>query len=142
MTLRSSVFALVLAVSVGSGAVARAEDDATSHAMAVMEAHIHSLHDRLRITGAQQSQWDAVAEAMMANARHVAALHGEFENDPPSAPADLRRYAAIAQAHAEDTQRIVAPFEQLYAVMSPEQQKVADDTFRQFERERLRRAGL
>ena len=142
MHFRSCFFAFLLAAGVASGAVARADEDTTSRAVAVMDAHIRTLHDRLRITDAQQPQWDALALAMMANARHMAALHAQFANDPQSAPDDLRRYAAITEAHAEDVQRIVAPFDQLYAVMSPDQRKTADETFRQFERERLHRAGL
>ena len=142
MPLRSCFLAVVLAASVASGAASRTQDDETGRAVAVMQTHVRMLHDRLRITDAQQPQWNAVADAMMANARHMASLHGQFTGDPPSAPADLRRYAAIAQAHAEDAQRMVGPFEQLYAVMGPDQRKAADATFRQFERERTRRAGL
>ena len=142
MKLRSCFLAMILAATLASGAVARAQDDASDRAVALMDAHIRTLHDRLRITDAQQLQWDALAGALMANARHMGALRDQFPGDPSSAPARLRRYAAIEQAHGEDAQRIVAPFEQLYAVMSPDQQKLADDTFRQFERERQRRAGL
>ena len=41
---------------------------------------------------------------------------------------DLRSYAAIAQAHAEDMQRLVPAFETLYGTLTPAQQKDADVT--------------
>ena len=121
---------------------ARAQNDDASRAAAVMQDHVRALHDRLRITEAEQPQWDAVAAAMMANARHVAELHAAQVDALPSAPAELRHYAAVTQAHAEDAQRLIAPFDQLYAVMSPEQRATADATFHRFEQERLRKAGL
>ncbi len=43
---------------------------------------------------------------------------------------DLKSYQAIADAHAEEMSKLVPAFGALYAKMSPEQQKNADEIFR------------
>ena len=142
MLVRLCLFAALMAVPVAAVQPARAQDDDTVRALSVMTTRVRELHDRLRITDAEQPQWRAFADAMMENARHMASLHAEQGDAiPPSAPADMRQYAAVAQAHAEDTQRLLAPLEQLYAVMTPDQRRVADETFHKITQERLRRTG-
>ncbi len=111
-------------------------------ARAAVENRIAELHSRLRITAAQQAQWDALTQVMRENAAHmrqVVAEHGRTQN--MSALDDLRAYASVTQAHAEDMQRLVPAFQTLYEAMSPEQQQVADTTFRQFQHNATRRAG-
>lgn len=134
--------ALLLAAPLLAAHPALAVTDDTARAEAVMGTHVRALHDRLHITAAEEPQWDAMAAAMMENARHMAALHQQQGDAPLTAPMQLRLHAAIAQAHAEDTQRMLAPFDTLYGVMSPQQREVADRTFREVEAERARKAGL
>ena len=138
---------LVLALLIPLAASAQAADSQAAdadlrRAEEVVAGRAHSLHDRLHITPAQQPQWDAFAAVMMDNARHVAALHAQVAQAAPSAPDDLRQYARETQAHAEDVQRLIGPFEQLYGTMSPEQKVIADRTFHEFaQREDRRRAS-
>ncbi|MDA8249775.1 MAG: Spy/CpxP family protein refolding chaperone [Rhodospirillales bacterium] len=109
--------------------------------MARVERHITELHRRLKITAAEESQWTAFAQVMRANAVHMEqafqarALQGPGMN----AVQDLQSYAAVAQAHAEDMQRLVAAFQTLYQSLTPQQQKTADQVFRDFEQRRERR---
>ena len=106
-----------------------------------VEKHIAELHKRLRITAAQQAQWDAFAQIMRDNAAHSDQLFKQrADSESMNAVEDLRSYAAIAQAHAEDVQRLVPAFQALYESMSPDQQKAADTAFKEFE-QRGRRAG-
>jgi hypothetical protein len=100
-----------------------------------VENRIRDLHSRLRITGAQQPQWDAFTQVMRENAAHMQQVFAERSHLPAmSALDDLRSYAAIAEAHAEDMQRLVPAFQALYDALSPEQKRLADATFRQFQR--------
>jgi hypothetical protein len=56
-----------------------------------------------------------------------------------SAVDDLRSNAGIAEARAQDMRRLVPAFETLYDAMPPEQRRLADAAFKEFE-VRIRRA--
>lgn len=118
---------------------AQTADADMRRAQELMATRAKALHDRLRITPAQQPRWDAFTAVMAENARHVAALHAGQASAPRSALDDLKGYAAAVQAHADDVARLVGPFEQLYASMSPDQKVLADRTFREFEQREVRR---
>jgi len=96
-----------------------------------MEKRIGDLKSKLMITPAQEPQWTAFAGVMRQNAAHMSQLGAGRASQAGSqkAPEEMRGYAEVARAHAEDLNRLVAPFEALYAVMSPEQQANADRTF-------------
>ena len=96
-----------------------------------IDQRIKSLHDRLKITAAEEPQWAQVAEVMRDNAQTVGALiRGRRERaGEMNAMDDLRSYQAIADAHAAGTAKMVSAFEALYAVMPPDQQKNADAVF-------------
>jgi len=108
-----------------------------------VEARIAELRKRLRITPAEQPQWDAFAQVMRENAAHM----DRFLQDPAAvaklnAVQGMRGYAEMAQAHAEDMQRLLPAFEALYNAMSPEQQRLADQAFRNFEQRLVRRGPM
>lgn len=105
-----------------------------------VEQHIAELHRRLHITAAEEPQWNAFAQIMRDNALHMdQAFQARAAQGPNmSAVDDLKSYAAVAQAHAEDMQRLVPAFESLYSALSPQQQKTADEVFRDFEQRRGR----
>jgi LTXXQ motif family protein len=97
-----------------------------------VEARIKSLHDGLKITAAQEPQWQAVADVMRENARAVGALIEEREAKAKTETAvdDLHAYSAIADAHAAGIKKLAAAFETLYASLSDAQKKEADSMFR------------
>jgi protein CpxP len=97
-----------------------------------VEARIGSLHDALRITSAQEPQWQAVAEAMRDNAKTTGALIKErvAKAKTMTAVDDLHSYEAIADAHAAGLKTLTANFETLYASLSDAQKKSADAAFR------------
>ena len=100
-----------------------------------VERHIADLHRRLAITAAQQPQWDVFAGVMRQNAQRMQAAYAERAAKVASlsAPDDMRSYAELARAHADDVQRLVPAFDALYATMTPEQKATADKTFQQFQ---------
>jgi len=99
----------------------------------IAEKRIGALKAKLMITPAQEPQWAAFASVMRQNAIHISQLGAGRASQPGSqkAPDEMRAYTEIAHAHAEDLNRLIAPFEALYAVMTPEQQANADRTFNQ-----------
>ncbi len=103
--------------------------------MASVENHIAGLQRRLKITPAQQPQWDAFTAVMRQNAAHIETLQHDRADKVAgmTAPEDMRSYADLARTHADDLQRLVPAFDELYASMSPEQKALADRAFHQFQ---------
>jgi len=113
----------------------------TTRRMTRLEDHIAEMHRQLHITADEQPQWDAFAQVMRDNAERMdqAFKARATQGVNMNAIDDLRSYAAIAQAHADDMQRLVPAFEKLYGTLTPAQQKEADVMFRSFERRGKRR---
>ena len=109
---------------------------------APVERRIAGLQRRLKITPEQQPQWDAFAAVMRQNAGHMETLQRERADKVATmnAPDDMRSYADVARAHADDLQRLAAAFDTLYAAMTPEQKAEADRTFHEFQGRRRARA--
>ena len=99
-------------------------DDAVEH-------HITDLHTKLKITPAEESQWKEVADAMRINAKEMDMAIDKRSASLANATAvdDLNAYAEIAQAHANGVKKLAGAFSGLYAVMSDDQKKEADEVF-------------
>jgi periplasmic protein CpxP/Spy len=130
----SSVYALTPAYAdtTASPNVSSAEEvkSDAKHEMKV-EKHIKELHAKLKITLAEESQWDAVAKVMHDNATQLDQVIDKREANIKTATAvdDLNAYAEIAQAHADGVKKLSEAFSPLYASMSDDQKKVADEVF-------------
>ena len=133
--LTSAAAAALLALTLGTAPAARAQTAAPSPRMQRVERHIAELHRRLDITPAEEAQWNAFAQVMRDNAMHMdQAFQARHAKGPGmNALEDLRSYAAVAQAHADDMQRLIPAFQALYDTMPPQQKTVADQVFRDFE---------
>jgi periplasmic protein CpxP/Spy len=96
-----------------------------------LENRIKQLHAELKITPAEEPQWEEVAQVMRDNAKTVEALIRERAQKASkmSAVEDLESYQAIAEAHAAGVAKLVTAFRALYAVMPADQQKIADAVF-------------
>ncbi|MGN6652817.1 Spy/CpxP family protein refolding chaperone [Trinickia sp.] len=140
-------FVILACALATSGAFAQASVPQASSSMAAStpaqahaakrEAHVEeriaSLHSQLKITAAQEPQWKAFADVMRSNAQNMSRLFQQRTqaSQTQSALDNMKQYAEIAQAHADDMKQLVDAFEPLYNSFSPEQKKVADTTFRQ-----------
>lgn len=104
-----------------------------SKAAAGVDGLIAHLHASLKITPAQESQFQKLADVMRQNSETMSTLAKKRseESSTMSAVDDLKSYAKISQAHAEDTQKMVPVFEALYDSMSADQKKIADQEFRE-----------
>ncbi|RFU45309.1 Spy/CpxP family protein refolding chaperone [Paraburkholderia sp. DHOC27] len=96
-----------------------------------IEDRIAYLHTQLKITPAQESQWSAFADVMRNNGQTMGTLFQQRKDATnQSALDDMKQYTAIAEAHADGMKKLVDAFEPLYGSFSPEQKKLADETFR------------
>jgi periplasmic protein CpxP/Spy len=93
-----------------------------------IEANIAQLHQRLQITPAQEPRFEALANVMRQNARMM-------PNAPPPTNLDpiqgLRFAIQTGEQELVGLKRMLPPLQALYASLSPMQQRIADQVFRQ-----------
>src|ERR1700687_5213678 len=96
-----------------------------------VEARIKSPHDALKITAAQEPQWQAVADVMRDNAKTTRSLIEERTAKVKTMTAieDLHSYEAIIEAHVAGVKKLIPAVETLYATMSDAEKKNADAVF-------------
>jgi hypothetical protein len=95
-----------------------------------IEGRIAFLKAELKITDAQQPQWDKVAAAMRDNARELDQAVGEMRasrDQPQNAMQRLEARARFAGLRARTTQRLADAFQPLYASLSDQQKPAADE---------------
>jgi protein CpxP len=103
-----------------------------SPAMGTVEAHIRDLHKKLKITDAQKTQWDALAQVMRNNAQKMADLEKQRAADAKTMTAVdvVKSYSEVIDAHEDGMKKFIPAFEDLYNSMSDAQKKIADSLFR------------
>jgi periplasmic protein CpxP/Spy len=93
-----------------------------------VEGRIAFLKTELKITPAQEAQWQSVAAAMRDNSKAlnqtVAAMRQGHITINAVQRLELREQ--FAKTRADNTARLLAVFKPLYASLSPEQQQMAD----------------
>ena len=97
-----------------------------------VEKRIKDLHAQLKITDQQSPQWDAFAQTMRDNAQKTdEAFHDRAQKiSGLNADEAMKSYAALAQLHADNMQKLVTAFTALYGTLSDDQKKTADKVFR------------
>jgi protein CpxP len=136
--------AVLVSTLVFGGAVAQTPNESASpHASgsamansdakrdAAVEHHVNELHARLKITPAQEAQWNEVASTMRENAKDLDRAIDNRTAQAATATAidDLKAYADIAQVHANAVKKLSSAFSGLYSAMSDDQRKTADEVF-------------
>lgn len=120
-----------------------ASDTAVTKAETV-EQRIGTLHEKLMITNAQENAWANVAQVMRDNSAAIEKLVAAKKAATPenmTAVDDLVTYQTFAQAHVDGLQKLTSSFKALYETMPDAQKKVADQTFRDFERNAAAKRG-
>ena len=100
---------------------------------AAIDQRIKTLQSQLGITEAQMPLWSAFSQAMRDNAAATDALFTQRAGAVATmnAPDNMRSYAQIARAYADNTERLATAFDSLYASLSETQKQAADTMFRQ-----------
>jgi periplasmic protein CpxP/Spy len=99
---------------------------------AKVEAHIKQLHTQLKITQAEDKDWNQFADVMRTNAGDMQTAMQEREQQYPSMNAlqNMESYQKLAETHAEHLQKLVSAFETFYNALPDPQKKVADQVFK------------
>jgi hypothetical protein len=97
-----------------------------------VEGRIAFLKTELKITEAQSPQWNQFAEALRANARRMTETRGMMSQDGAamSAPVRLDHMETMMTDMLESVRTTKAALTPLYAVLTDEQKKLADDLIR------------
>ncbi len=97
-----------------------------------VEHRIKELHAQLRITPAEEPQWNQFAEVMRDNARSMDEIFRERAQgfEAMNAVQNMQSYEKLAQAHAQDLEKLVPAFQKLYDAMPDDQKQLADQVFR------------
>jgi periplasmic protein CpxP/Spy len=95
----------------------------------LIEGRIAFLKAELKITPAQEAQWQQVAAAMRENAKTLdQAIPANRQNrGDMNAVQRLEAREQFAKLRAENDARLLAAFKPLYAGLSPEQQQMANE---------------
>jgi LTXXQ motif family protein len=93
-----------------------------------VEGWLAFLKTELKITPSQEKQWDAVAGAMKANVASMqTAWRGMSANEARSLPERLAAREQLMTARLEALRQLKAAIDPLYAALSDEQKKSADE---------------
>lgn len=98
----------------------------------------------MKITSAEESDWQAVAKTMRDNAsamQKLAATKASESQAGMTAIEDLQTYTDFAQAHADGLKKLTASFQTLYEAMPAEQKKIADQIFEKSQHHESARSG-
>jgi protein CpxP len=97
-----------------------------------IEGHLAFLHAELAITQAQEPQWQAVAQAMRADAKRMdesfAKMHADRDK-PKSAIDHLQAEQAMMTIQSQAVGDLLAALKPLYASFTDQQKKTADELF-------------
>ena len=96
------------------------------------EAQIKQLQGSLNITTAQEPLWNNLTQVMRENAKDMDAINKDRaeKTEPMNAVEHMKFHSQITQAHLEQMNKLIGPFEAFYTSMSDEQKKITDTTFR------------
>ena len=94
-----------------------------------VEGRLAFLKTELKITDAQLPLWNAVADAMRANAKSMGDMAGGMMGGSETAtlPDKLAMREKMMTAHLEALRKFKAAADPLYAALSDEQKKTADE---------------
>lgn len=109
-----------------------------------IDAHLAYVRAVLRVTDAQAPQWNAFTDAARAAAGRLwqaLAQAMQATAQPTTAPAQLERRIALLSAQIEAMRAFAASAEPLYAALSDEQKRTADELLTEHLRD-MQRRGL
>lgn len=127
-------FGLLLAaapLAAGTGLAATKAPAQTEQQAA--DQRIQTLQTALQITPAQMPQWNNFTQAMRDNANATDALFRDRATNAKTMNAvdNMKSYATVAHAYADNTQKLSDAFQTLYGSLTDPQKQTADAMFRQ-----------
>ncbi|MCB8879312.1 Spy/CpxP family protein refolding chaperone [Acidisoma cellulosilytica] len=110
---------------------ASATGAAHRHGSQALNTYLTALHQDLKITADQETQWTAFADSMRDNAATLGQAYRTRRQQLPTMDAtqDLSSFIQVEQLRLDGLKKSSDAFSALYAVMPAEQKKVADAVF-------------
>lgn len=98
----------------------------------MIDQRLADMRAQLQITHAQEPEWGRFARVMRANARalDLANRRRAERIDSMNAVENMMSYARIERRRGMDIDRLVPAFRALYASLTPDQKRTADELFR------------
>jgi len=115
----------------GDAAAARAEDAAQMQGqhdpVARVQKRLDDLKAKLQIAPEQEQQWSAFANTVLAQVQQMKAARQSMQARPTTAPERIDRTLARMKERTARFEAVAQAAKDLYAGLSPEQQKIADE---------------
>jgi Spy/CpxP family protein refolding chaperone len=92
----------------------------------MIDSRLSDLKALLKITGSQESAWQAFVTAAKQQATDMQAIHTQMLARTGTAPERMGQRATAMQQRAQAMTTITNAFNALYAVLTPEQKTIAD----------------
>jgi hypothetical protein len=128
----STIFFINASPSFAAASKKKSTAVARPSAVEQTEAQIKQLEGALKITEAQEELWDNLTQVMRENAKEMDALTKDRaeKTTPMNALEHMKFHRQVTEAHLDQLNKLIPPFEDLYDSMSDEQKKTIDTTFR------------
>ena len=100
-----------------------------------LEVRIEVLHEKLKITQAQEELWNNVTEVMRQSAQTMATIFAKIKsrNTNTGTPVDdIKSYSQVADAHANSVKKFIPVFEAFYNDLSDAQKKTIEEAGLEF----------
>lgn len=96
------------------------------------EAQIKQLQGTLNITAAQEPLWNNMTQVMRENAKDMDTLNKERmeRTEPLNAVEHMKLHSQITQAHLDQMNKLIPPFETFYDSLSDQQKNITNVVFR------------
>ena len=92
------------------------------------ESRLTDLKAQLKITAAQETAWQAFAAQAKQQAASMQAIHAQMQQQAGTAPERMAQHTAAMQQRAAGMATMTTAFNALYAVLTPEQKAIADQS--------------
>ncbi|HEX7535123.1 MAG TPA: Spy/CpxP family protein refolding chaperone [Syntrophales bacterium] len=132
----STIFFVNANLSFAAAGKKKSSAVARTSAVEQTEAQIKQLQAALNITEAQKELWNNLTQVMRENAKDMDALTDAFAKERAegtktmNAVEHMKFHSQITEAHLDQLNKLIPPFEAFYSSMSDEQKKTTDTIFR------------
>ena len=128
----STIFLANADTSYAASGKKKSHDISRTSAVEHTEAQLKQLQGSLNITAAQEELWNNLTQVMRENAKDMDAINKDRAENTKAMNAveHMKFHSQITQTHLDQMNKLIPPFEALYASMSDEQKNITDTTFR------------
>ena len=128
----STIFLANANLSFAASSKKKSSAVARTSAVDYTESQIKQLEGSLNMTEAQKELWNNLTQVMRENAKDMDALTKERAETtkPMNAVEHMKFHSQITEAHLDQLNKLIPPFEAFYDSMSDEQKKTIDTIFR------------